>query len=415
MKRYLHIAILFCSVSLMAYAQSDVYYIPSKKVKSVTVKNNNSNTQSTEYYNNDYPLAESDVTSSKYYQDNRDVDEYNRRGKGSPYSEEGSEQVDSRNESSSDESDNYNYSKRIIRFYSPTGVIVSSPFYWDVCYSDVWDAYYDGWAYLLPSYSFWSYAYDPWHYNRWWYRSCWDFTWGWYDPWWGSSYWGWHRPLYWGWDRPCYGGWSHGGYHHHFNPGWNPGHRNLGGGRDFANNSGYQMGRASAGGRVMYGGTNNRSAVRDNSAGIASRSSLSKSFRSGSFENKTRNNSSRNVGDSYRNGYSRPMMGGGGFSRSNRGSVSNSSSSTRQYGNNNSSSYNNRSNRPTYKSESTTPNYRNNSSSTPSRSYGNSGSSQSGSRSGGFGSSSSRSGSVGGGGFSRSGGGGGFSRGGGRR
>lgn len=402
MKRYLYIAVLFCGISMAAYAQSDVYYIPSKKAKTVTIKNSGSS-QTTKNYDSGYSETENGEATSKYYTDSRDVDEYNRRSKGTASGDESvseSEASDSET-SGADDAGNYNYTKRIVRFYSPRGVMVSSPFYWDICYSDVWDAYYDGWAYVLPSYSFWTYAYDPWYYNRWWYRTCWDFTWGWYDPWWGSSYWGWHRPLYWGWDRPWYGGWAHGGNHHHFNPGWNPGPRHPGGGRDFANNNGFQMGRASAGGRVMYGGTNNRSSVRDNGqTNMAGRGNLSKSFRTGSFENNQRtNNSNTGIGQTTNSGYTRTTRGGGGFSRSNGGTVNNSGSATRQYGNSG-STYNNRSGN----TESTVPNNRNNSSSGYSRSFGNSNSTQSSSRGGGFSSGSSRSGSVGGGGFSRGGG-----------
>ena len=225
MKGYLFLAVMICSFPLLASAQSDVYYIPTKKVKTITRTDSNGE----EVYTYSAKAVKESNATAKYYSDNRDVDEYNRRGGSSASG------VASNQESLTDEDEtyvaddpqaieDYKYSKHIIRFYSPRrGIMISSPYYWDICYNDVWDVYYDGWAYGLPSYAYWTYAYDPWYYNHWWYRSCWDFTWGWHSPWYSYSYWGWGRPIYWGWSRPVYYHhshyrygrpmWSHGGYH----------------------------------------------------------------------------------------------------------------------------------------------------------------------------------------------------------
>ena len=190
--RGLFVVTALCAMSLSAFAQNDVYFIPSKEVNEVRVNN-----QKVESKVEQTNVTYTPVTS------NRDVDEYNRRG--SIHSAD--EMADTVNLDSDVEGvDNYSCSKMIIRFHSPAGVVVSSPYYWDICYGNTWDVYFDAWAYALPSWSYWSYAYDPWYYHRWWYRSCWDYTWGWYDPWWGYSYWGWGRPVYWGWNRPYYGG-----------------------------------------------------------------------------------------------------------------------------------------------------------------------------------------------------------------
>ncbi len=429
MKGYLYFAALFCLFPLLTSAQSDVYYIPTKKVKKVTSVSSNGNETQT-YYSATADANE--TTTAKYYSENRDVDEYNRRGSSISSSVDDEITTSEVEESLVEDPqaiEDYNCTKHIIRFYSPRrGIMISSPYYWDICYNDVWDVYYDGWAYALPSYSYWTYAYDPWYYNHWWYRSCWDFTWGWYDPWWGSYYWGWHHPLYWGWDRPYYGGWAFHGGPHNYHHGWGHtfGHRN---GRPYmANNAGFQMGGRPgsnpANARVIQGGRNYRSA--NNNFG-SNHGNLSKSFRSGSFEGNAQASTARTRSTNKNvvtqgGGYSR-TVGGGGFSRSTTSSNNSRSYTTGTNGNR------------VYKTQSASrvgrlgTNTRSNTTYTPSNSQSNSrtysapsSSSSSSSRSGSFGSSSSSGsssrsgGSVGGGGFSRGGGsfGGGSSSGGGR-
>lgn len=199
-------------------AQDDVYYIPSKDIRKVTTTDGT------------LVPTQDDYDVAKYYEESRDVDDYNRRGSvivdtTEYYTEdEATKTVESKFDDNSSSEVAYPYTKLVMRFHSPhPGFIVSSPYYWDICYSDVWDVYYDGWATYVPSYTYWSYAYDPWYYNRWHFRTCWDFTWGWHSPWYSYSYWGWGRPIYWGWSRPVYYHhsryyynrpmWTHGGYH----------------------------------------------------------------------------------------------------------------------------------------------------------------------------------------------------------
>lgn len=183
-------------------AQDDVYYIPSKDVRQVADKKGSVLTS-----------AQAATPTLDCYSQTRDVDEYNRRVSATTVSS--GEETDlvlqdtmRQVESSFDDATSdvaFPYTKRVMRFHAPhVGFIVSSPYYWDVCYADVWDVYYDGWATYTPSYVYWSYSYDPWYYNRWHFRTCWDFTWGWYDPWYFRAYWGWGRPIYWGWNRPVY-------------------------------------------------------------------------------------------------------------------------------------------------------------------------------------------------------------------
>lgn len=219
------------SLPMFVNAQDDVYYIPSKETRQVTDKSGKVVTS-----------EKNNASEAIYYTEARDVDEYNRRSSvvvGDSvyrYAEDTTKLVESTfDDSASDVA--FPYTKRVMRFHAPhVGFIVSSPYYWDVCYADVWDVYYDGWAVYTPSYVYWSYTYDPWYYNRWHFRTCWDFTWGWYDPWYYRSYWGWGRPIYWGWNRPVYHPrhigrpmWGHRGFDRGYAPGF--GHN---GGRAFA-------------------------------------------------------------------------------------------------------------------------------------------------------------------------------------
>ena len=246
---------LFLGFALMlpmaAGAQDDVYYIPSKDIRKVTTTDG------------EIVPTQDTADKAKYYEENRDVDDYNRRGSAvastddSDYDEQPATSVESRFDDNSDSDVSYPCTKLVMRFHSPhVGYIVSSPYYWDVCYSDVWDVYYDGWAAYVPSYTYWSYAYDPWYYHRWHFRSCWDFTWGWYDPWYSRAYWGWGRPIYWGWNRPVFHPrhigrpmWGHRGFDRGYAPGF--GHH---GGRTFAGR-GFDRPRGDFGGRgASFGG-----------------------------------------------------------------------------------------------------------------------------------------------------------------
>ena len=119
MKGKLYIASLFLSLPLMAWAQSDVYYIPSKKVKTVvTTTNRPSVSSDSRQY--DYDTQEVKAYNSQNYIENRDVDEYNRRSRNTETYADNNSQTDTRSQSYDErEMDNYNYSKRIVRFYSP--------------------------------------------------------------------------------------------------------------------------------------------------------------------------------------------------------------------------------------------------------------------------------------------------------
>lgn len=319
------ISVLF-ALPLGIAAQNDVYYIPSKKVNEVTVSGKNGATSNKNYGNYDYQYSEETNAGS-----NRDVDEYNRRRSSTGRSSSDKEYAEDNPSLQSGvdgAENNFSCTKMIVRFHSPAGIIVSSPYYWDICYDNTWDVYLDAWAFGLPSWSYWTYAYDPWYYNRWWYRTCWDYTWGWYDPWWGYSYWGWGRPVYWGWDRPYYGYWGGGWYSHHWGyGGYAPGFQHVGGGRYFANGN-ETVRRGSAGGWIRQG-SNTLGGV--NAGGgrgyLGYRGGLSKSFRIDNSDNAMQTYERRGGG-----GFSNRSAGGSfssrGFSRgTSRGSYNNPSTS----------------------------------------------------------------------------------------
>lgn len=302
---------------MAANAQDDVYYIPSKDIRKVTTT--------------DGTLVPTESTADKaqYYEETRDVDDYNRRSSvltdtAEYYNEEATRIVESKFDDSSDDVA-YPYTKLVMRFHSPhVGYIVSSPYYWDICYGDVWDVYYDGWAAYVPSYTYWSYTYDPWYYNRWHFRTCWDFTWGWYDRWYYRSYWGWGRPIYWGWSRPYY----HHYAHHYSRPAWGHhygryvhgfGHH---GGRTFAGR-GMDRPRADFGGRIGGGraGYATRSGGSRPLSGVFRSSRQPASHASTQMSRGTRRtgpNSVMRTDNISRNGGGISRNGGGGISRSGR-------------------------------------------------------------------------------------------------
>ena len=175
MKKLFLLFVLAGAMPLSMMAQDDdLYFTPSKKA----AKTSSSVENKPAYYAGS----------------NRDVDEYNRRGKfRSTYQKIG---VDS-------------LGNDIIEFQAGTGIYPDSTYVdtmWvspkqkyqddeDYAYSrrmSRWDGYY-GW-------------YDPWFYGHWGYRP-WGY-WGWYDPWY-YSYYGWYDPWYYGYyGYPWYYGWG---------------------------------------------------------------------------------------------------------------------------------------------------------------------------------------------------------------
>ena len=170
--------LLVSCIFVESFAQNDdLYFIPTVK-KQDTEKDKSKQTQ------------EQESTSSYSNNEEWDVDAYNRRYATSPYINNDTVYIDDEQDIESsdwDESeslldDNYTYSRRLLFFHAPTiGVLVSSPYYWDLCYTSYYDTFY-----------YWN---DPFYIVGWhpypWFTFHWHTPW--YDPW-------WHRPPIW--NRP---------------------------------------------------------------------------------------------------------------------------------------------------------------------------------------------------------------------
>lgn len=197
MKKIVLLSLMLGMVSTGAFAQDDIYFIPTKKDKKEVRQNRPAQTV------------------ERYYGSRRDVDEYNRHGKfRSQYDVIGSDSTsniigyDYYNPSNSasyydgDSYDDYAYSRRISRF---DDFYWRNPFYWDMWYgSPYWysSVYWYGSPYW---YGGWGW-YDPW-YNPWYYS-------GWYRPYYGWGWGGWYAPVY----RPTVaynGGWRYAGTNNH--------------------------------------------------------------------------------------------------------------------------------------------------------------------------------------------------------
>lgn len=162
---------------------NDMFYVPKKTVKNEDVL------KIVSASDDDWGTADNGNT--------RDVDEYNRRstttiaaGNVESLLQAG-EDIEQQEEvyEYTDESD-YNYSTRIVRFHSPTTVVVSSPWYYDVYPNNChYDSYWD-----------WSIGWNSWS--------------GW-----GINL-GWHHPYSWFWDcAPAYP------HHHHHHAATQPVHK----------------------------------------------------------------------------------------------------------------------------------------------------------------------------------------------
>ena len=199
MKRLLFLALSF--VSLLTYAQDDMYFTSSKKAKEAAQKK--------QAVDDDYKISDMlpreprlvmpVPTTVDYNSNKRSEDEYNRRYVyGGDYQNAGgaedvADSLAARIEAVGGAEDyydmddpelDYRYSRRLVRFHNPR-LYVASPYYWDLYYG------YGAWDYLYAPYDPWY-----WHYG-------WGYGWSW-GPWdcWYGGIWGWHHPhawAYWGW------------------------------------------------------------------------------------------------------------------------------------------------------------------------------------------------------------------------
>lgn len=193
MKRLVIFSAMLALTQLSIIAQDDLYFFPEKSKEQKTEVKVENKTKARE----PELVFKGNADVEVYNTSSRDEDEYNRRYM---YSEDGSDgtkpdTIDGVDESDIfDDENDYQYSRQILRFYSPqVGVYVSSPYYWDLVYG------YGAFDYLYADPFFY---YDP-YYWSW----GWSFGWGW-RPWgsWYGPFWGWYHPYHWvGWGcGPCW-------------------------------------------------------------------------------------------------------------------------------------------------------------------------------------------------------------------
>ena len=329
------LAIVMALAVSAGFAQvDDMYFIPQKEEpkKASTVVVTYEPQHAEDNGDDVLPPGEEPVYASGEV---RDVDEYNRRGIWANDAAEdslaGEDSTEVAARGALDSGDDYECSKRILRFCTPTiGVAVSSPLYWDLCYGPnaiYWDVYDDGvYAYAFPS-SWSTFYWGPYYSWGWGWPY---YYWGWGGPW----YAGWHDPWYWRphWHHPH---WGHPGGGHPGRPVARPslthrdhsalarGSARRGGAtysrtRTARNNSGTSWRRNSSGSstfRPNRSTTTTRQPARSGSRSTY-RPSYTPSTRSGSF---TPSSSSRST---FSPSFSSPSRsGGGGFSPSRSGGV----------------------------------------------------------------------------------------------
>ncbi len=337
--------------SLQAQDYDDIYYDASKAQPTTKTKVKVEKPAKTVAVYGDVPERYKLVVKDNYREE-RDVDEYNRRGAYEPKYE-----VDINGDTIYFDGDSVMYdddmfanTRRIERFYNPDIVILSDD-------DDLVELYYDesptinlivgsDWAY--SSYG-WSSSYYPW-YTGWyepWY-SDWYSPWyyGWYSPW----RYGWYSPVYFGyWHSPYYGWWGHHWHNHwgwgpHYNDwGWsnthydwtthrpNRPHTNVGG-SSVGRRAGLASNRNGRGRVDATGGRNSVSARRTSRSGSASAGMGGNRNRSGMASSRSGNMGSRNnSGITTRSGgaSSRGSYSGG---RSSSGGSYSSGSSSRSGG-----------------------------------------------------------------------------------
>lgn len=300
MKRFFLLSLLVGTLPFTANAQDDdLYFVPKKGAKTEAPVEFKSRVESPTYYSGS----------------NRDVDEYNRRGKLKSYYQKigtdslGNDIIEFRSGDGvygvpSDTSvvypgsgtyysddDDYAYTRRMGMYDDYYGWY--NPYYYSYWGSPYWRSYY-GW-------------YDPWY----------D---GWYDPWYYRSWYGWGYPYYHGygwWGGPAYG-W--GGTRYYANGGVT-GTRNHGPG-SFGSNRG---GGGNFGG--YRGGTTTRRTTIDGNTrsnsnfGGQRRSNTynnTRTFGNNDFGRSNGSNFGGSRGSSFGGG-SGSFGGGGGFSGGSRG------------------------------------------------------------------------------------------------
>ena len=184
MKKILSLMLLAAVGFMPATAQDDdVYFVPSKSSKTSQKDRSNFSSQAERI-----PVEASNTYDNLYEMSDRDIDAYNRRYAVTDSIDATDDYVEDNEEGT--------YTRRLVRFHSPTvGVYVSSPYY-DVVADYYW---YDPW-------------FTPWYYSPFYGPS---YAWTW-SPWAYDWYWGW------GWHTWWYDPWHYHHHHHWYDTAWRP-------------------------------------------------------------------------------------------------------------------------------------------------------------------------------------------------
>ena len=184
MKKILSLMLLAAVGFMPATAQDDdVYFVPSKSSKTSQKDRSNFSSQAERI-----PVEASNTYDNLYEMSDRDIDAYNRRYAVTDSIDAADDYVEDNEEGT--------YTRRLVRFHSPTvGVYVSSPYY-DVVADYYW---YDPW-------------FTPWYYSPFYGP---NYAWTW-SPWAYDWYWGW------GWHTWWYDPWHYHHHHHWYDTAWRP-------------------------------------------------------------------------------------------------------------------------------------------------------------------------------------------------
>lgn len=192
-----------------AWAQDDVYFVPTKKALEAERQEMLGNSSYDEIAIPAGKAFEHSNWADGRSTGGRNVDEYNRRGTAKYQSDS----LKSRNYRDYDD-DDYTATARIVRFRSPRACIIASPYYYDYYDLGFYDPWFDDWA--------WGGRFGYPYVSFGWSRGLWGASWslgGWYSPWYYDSWYGpsyayWNSPYYYGgwgwnsWSSPYYYGWG---------------------------------------------------------------------------------------------------------------------------------------------------------------------------------------------------------------
>ena len=202
MKRFLSIigSIALCAGPLMAQEYDDIYNTGRSTTRNTSTVVTNTGTRPATVVRVNTANTNVQVQGGERIINERDVDEYNRRGN---YQVDDSLSSQVTSLESQEQQQEFKYTDRIVKYHNSKVIIDSRD-------ADLVEIYYDR-APTINVIVETPYVYDPWWYDPW-YRP-WGWNWGW--SWgWGYRPWGWHYPYYDPWFHPWGPGWG---------PGWGGG------------------------------------------------------------------------------------------------------------------------------------------------------------------------------------------------